>query len=171
VIGSITWDATSKLFTINGTMFVDGSAKIANGALNQYNGQGTLYLSGTFLIDTGSKLCAVSSGSTCDFNAWNPNTELFAIIVNGTGGQDPAGVSIHIKDGAFEGALYGTGKIRPEGASSVSGPMVASEVQLGYNVSSGGQSIFFPALTTAPIGLPGIPNAHANPQPPYGFSG
>ena len=171
VVGSLAWDATNKQFTINGTMFVDGSASITNGALNKYQGQGTLYLSGTLLINNGSKLCALTSGSTCDFTSWNPNTEMFAIIVNGTGGQDPAGVSVWIYNSAFEGALYGTGKIRPEGTSAISGPMVASEVELGYNVSTGGQSISFPALTTAPIGLPGIPNAHATVSPPRSFSG
>ncbi len=38
------------MLTVAGTIFIDGSAKFSNGALNQYNGQATIYLSGTFLF-------------------------------------------------------------------------------------------------------------------------
>ena len=73
--GSISWDAIKKVLTVSGTIFIDGSAYIQNGAVNEYNGQATLYLSGTFLMKN-SKLCAGLSAnkSTCDVATWNPNT-------------------------------------------------------------------------------------------------
>jgi hypothetical protein len=165
------WNASTKTFTIAGTIYIDGSASITNGSLNQYNGQGTLYLSGTFQMTANAKLCGAASGGNCDWNAWNPNTELFGIVANGTF-ANPAGVSIWLKDGQFQGALYGTGTIRPEGTEQTEGPMIASEVELGYNVSTGSQvASSFPLITTIPAGLPGVPNVHADPQPPTGFTG
>ena len=68
--------ATAKLLTISGTMFIDGSAIISNSSPAQYNGQGTLYLSGTFRMPAGSRMCASLSGSNCDIAGWNPNTAL-----------------------------------------------------------------------------------------------
>lgn len=171
-VGELSWDASTRVLTVLGTMYIDGSAKIANGLLNSYNGQGTLYLSGTFYVTNGSKLCGLISGSNCDWVSWNPNTELFGIIANGTGGQNPAGVSIWLYNAQFQGGLYGTGTVRPEGTTQTQGPMVASEVELGYNVSTASQTTRgFPLITTIPSGFPGVLNTYAQPQAPTGYSG
>ena len=45
----------TKTLTVNGTIFIDGSAKVSNSARQPYNGQGTLYLSGTLLFN--ASLC------------------------------------------------------------------------------------------------------------------
>jgi hypothetical protein len=74
-------------------------------------------------------------------------------------------------DAQFQGAQVATSKIRWEGTSSTMGPAIASEVEIGYNVSSGGASAGFALITKVPIGLPGVPNAHATPQPPTYGSG
>ncbi len=170
--GQLKWDVSTKTLTVKGTIFIDGSVKITNGALNQYNGQATLYLSGTFLMNNGSKLCGGISGANCDYASWNPNTELFTIVAGGTGGQVPAGVSAYINGGQFQGAIFGTGKVRLEGATQVDGPLVGSEVELGYNVSSGTSTGYgFPTVTTVPVGMPSNPAVYAQPNPPQMFSG
>ena len=48
-----------SVLTVRGTMFIDGSAKIDNGATNSYTGQGVIYMSGTLLIKN-SKLCGTA---------------------------------------------------------------------------------------------------------------
>jgi hypothetical protein len=170
--GELSWNVASKTLTVKGTIFIDGSAAITNGALNRYNGQATLYLGGTFLMNAGSKLCGKVSGTSCDWAGWNPNTTLVGIVANATGGQDPVGVSIWLKDGQYQGALYATGKIRLEGTEQTQGPMIASEIQLGYNVSTSSQvANAFPLITTIPNGFPGVPNVHADPQPPVAYTG
>src|SRR5215210_4137260 len=78
--GELSWNATTKTLTVKGTIFIDGSARVSNGALNTYNGQATLYLSGTFR-QTGS-LCGSVSAGACAFSTWNPNTELLTIVAN-----------------------------------------------------------------------------------------
>jgi hypothetical protein len=170
--GVLTWDATAKLLTVNGTMYIDGSATVSNAAITKYTGQGVLYLSGTFKIN-GSKLCAaIAPGATvCDWAGWNPNTEMFGIVADGSGGQNPAGYGIHLNDAQFQGALYATAKIRLEGTTATAGPVIGSTVELGYNTQAGGASAGFALITKVPIGLPGVPNAHASPMPPVYGSG
>jgi hypothetical protein len=56
VNGELSWNAATHALTVSGTIFIDGSAYINNGAVNTYKGQAALYLSG-FLLKN-SKLCA-----------------------------------------------------------------------------------------------------------------
>ena len=53
--GELSWNNTTKTLTVRGTIYIDGSAKIDNGALDEYNGQASIYLSGSFYLN--GKLC------------------------------------------------------------------------------------------------------------------
>ena len=102
--GEISWNSTSKTLTVKGTIFIDGSAKISQNA--NYNGQATLYLSGTMLFN--GSLCGVPTGSSCVFANWNPNLEMLTIVANGTGGQVNAGDSVLFANNQyFQGGLFG----------------------------------------------------------------
>jgi hypothetical protein len=165
--GEITWNATTKTLIVQGTIFIDGSAKISNSAINTYNGQAALYLSGTFR-GTGS-LCGASSGTACDFATWNPNSELLTIIANGNGGSNVnAGDSIQFdNNNYFEGALYGTNAIEFGNNVNVGGPIVGSQILLSNNLTTNN----FPTVTTVPAGMPSNPAVYAQPNPPQLFAG
>ena len=106
--GELSWNATSKTLTVKGTIFIDGSAKVSQTA--NYNGQATLYLSGTMLFN--GSLCGVPTGASCIFANWNPNTEMFTVVANGTGGQVNAGDSVLFANNQyFQGGLFGTGNV------------------------------------------------------------
>ena len=77
--GELSWDANTRVLTVFGTMFIDGSVKVTNGLLNSYNGQGTIYLAGTVYMNNNTKLCGGIFGFNCDFSSWNPNTEMLKI--------------------------------------------------------------------------------------------
>ncbi len=160
--GELSWNALSKVLTVSGTIFIDGSAYIQNGAVNEYNGQATLYLSGTFLIKN-SKLCAglAAGGGSCDVSTWNPNTELLCVVANGNGGQVNAWDSIQITSAFFQGALFATKSIDTDTTSQVDGPMVGDQVNLGQSVNTS-----FPTITQVPVGMPSNPTVYAQPDPP-----
>ncbi|HJY25805.1 MAG TPA: hypothetical protein VJ649_09055, partial [Actinomycetes bacterium] len=82
--GELSWNASTKVLTVAGTIYIDGSLKSTN-SLATYNGQAVIYLSGTFWNN--GKLCAAVSGGNCDFAGWNPNTEMLTITTEGSGGQ------------------------------------------------------------------------------------
>ena len=73
---------------MNGTIFIDGSVEIENGAVNTYNGSSTMYVSGTLLMKN-SKLCQATTGSgssmTCTTASWDPATRMFCIVAGGNG--------------------------------------------------------------------------------------
>lgn len=166
--GELSWNATTKILTVSGTIYIDGSLKAANGSLNQYNGQATIYLSGTFYMANNTKLCGGISGSTCDFGAWNPNTEMLTITSEGTGGLAGAGNGILMDNNSiFQGALYAVGNIQYTNNSRSDGPMIANELKFANNV----QNDSFPTITVVPVGQPGNPAVYAQPNPPQNFNG
>jgi hypothetical protein len=164
--GELSWNATTKTLTVTGTIYIDGSAKVSNGALNVYNGQATLYLSGTFWQN--GSLCGAISGTACNFSGWNPNSEMLTIVANGSGGQVNPGDSIQVANNfSFQGGLFGTNNVELGNNVNVDGPIVGSQIILSNNLSTNA----FPTITTVPVGMPSNPAVYAQPNPPQSFSG
>lgn len=163
--GELSWNNTTKLLTVKGVIFIDGSAYISNSAVNQYNGQASLYLTGTFTISGTAQLCAAIASGNCNFGGWNPNTEMLMIVANGgsTGSN-----SIEVANSArIEAGLYATHDLQIHNTALAEGPMVAEVVQF----SNSTQTKPFPVINTVPAGTPGNPNVFAEPQPPYAYTG
>jgi len=164
--GELSWNATTKTLTVTGTIFIDGSAKISNSAVNTYNGQATLYLSGTFYAN--GSLCAAVSGTSCNFAGWNPDTEMLMIVANGNGGQVTPGDSIQIANNfAYQGGLMATNAVEFGNNVNVDGPIVGSQIVLSNNLTTNA----FPYITTVPVGMPSNNEVFAQPNPPQSFSG
>lgn len=151
--GELSWNHTTKTLTVRGTIFIDGQAKVENGYLNTYVGQGVLYLSGSYYMANGSKLCAVAGAGDCDFNNWNPNQNFFAIVTNGNGGYGVyTGNSVNVSCyDRFQGGLFATNAVQFGAGAKHQGPLVASTIVLGSNV----ELKPFGNLDTVPSGLPG----------------
>ena len=167
-IGELSWNATTRTLTVKGTIYIDGSASITNGYTNVYNGQSTLYLSGTFLINNNSKLCGAVSGSNCAFSTWNPNNELLTIVTSGSGlgteGQD--GILVD-NNAQFQGGLFADYDVEFTNNARSDGPIVGRTVWLANNV----QNDQFPTITVVPVGMPGNPIVYAQPNAPEMFAG
>jgi Tfp pilus assembly protein PilX len=164
--GEIAWNNTTKTLTISGTIYIDGSARITNGGLNSYNGQGTLYLTGTFR-STGS-LCASISGSNCNFATWNPDFDMLMIVADGSGGQNDPGVGIFVDNNfSYQGGLYGTNAVQFGNNVNVDGPIVGSQIILANNLTTNA----FPNISIVPVGMPSNEEVYAQPNPPQGFTG
>jgi hypothetical protein len=166
--GELSWNATTRVLTVHGTMFIDGSLKLTNGLLNSYDGQGTIYLSGTVYVNNNTKLCGGIYGSGCDFSAWNPNTEMLTFVAGGSGGLAGTGVGILMDNGAqFQGGLFSSYAVRFVNNSRSDGPIVGSTMIFDNNVTNDQ----FDTITTVPVGMPGNPAVYAQPNPPQLYSG
>jgi hypothetical protein len=165
--GELSWNASTHVLTVKGTVYIDGSVVVDNGGTDTYDGQGSLYVSGTALIKN-TKLCAVVDGSgNCSANGWDPNSRLLVIVADGHGGQVAANDSIQLVSATFQGALYGTWAIENDTTSAVIGPMIGSTVILGQSVTTS-----FPAIRIVPTGMPALQNTiYAQPRPPTGYTG
>lgn len=168
-VGQLSWDHNTKMLTTYGTIYIDGSACACYGFSNvpiQYNGQATLYLSGTFQIKD-TKLCGGISGSSCDFNAWDPNKEMLIVVADGQGGQNPSGDGAQLVSAYFQGGLFTTYAIELDTSSNTEGPMIASTEIIGQTVTAHN----WPLITSIPDGAPGQPTIYAQPDPPGNFVG
>ena len=169
--GELSWNASTKVLTANGTIFIDGSAQIQNGAVNTYTGSATIYVSGTLLIKNSSICQAVANGQ-CTTSGWNPAQRMLVFVVNGNGSggapqsQVSGGDSVQLVSAYAQGALYATNAIDLGTTSQFDGPLDGSTVLLGQSTSS-----FFPGFTFVPAGMPGNPEVYAQPQPPQLYAG
>jgi hypothetical protein len=167
-LGELSWDATAKVLTIKGTIYIDGSATVDSAGypgnpVFTYNGQGTIILSGTFAVKN-AKICAAVSGGNCDFSAgaWDPNVKALIVVADGDGGFGgaqsqsnvvDAGNGVQIKGSSYQGALIANKDIDVETTSDEQGPMVSV-----YHWVESGQTgvLTFPAVHFAPSGGGGI---------------
>jgi hypothetical protein len=170
--GELSWNASTKTLTAVGTIFIDGSAYVNNGSINTYQGQATLYVSGTFLMKN-SILCAKLNAlaSACDTAGWNPNQQMMCIVSNGNGSlaqdaQVSVGDSVQLVSAYFQGAVFATNDVEVDTTSAIDGPIVGSNVKLGQSVTTS-----FPAITTVPAGMPSNPTVYAQPLSPANYSG
>ena len=165
--GELSYNASTKKLTINGSIFIDGSAtSTANDAT--YVGQGALILSGTFSMDNQDKLCVKVSGGNCDTDApWDPNLSGMFIFAAGDFGTElsndsgTAGNGIEIKKGQYQGGLFAANKIDATVTGTVvQGPMVSAygDVATGQGGELSFPSISFPTSGssgfTGPLPLP-----------------
>jgi Tfp pilus assembly protein PilX len=167
--GQLSWNATSRVLTVNGSIFIDGSVSVDTGwagnVVSTYIGQAVLYIYGTVLIKN-SSLCAVVQGNGCNqtAGAWDPNTTALIIAAHGDGSQGgvqaqvPNGDSIQLKSANFQGGLYGNSNIEVNTTSQAQGPLVSPHTILPGQTGT----ISFPSIQFAPYATPGtttLPNA------------
>ena len=166
--GELSYNASTKKLTINGSIFIDGSAtSTANDAT--YVGRGALILSGTFSMDNHDVICVkLTGGGDCDTAApWDPNVSGMFIFAAGDFGTElsndsgTAGNGIEIKKGQYQGGLFAGKNID----ATVTGTVVQGPMVSAYgNVSTGqGGELSFPPISfptsassgfTGPLPLP-----------------
>jgi len=184
--GELSWDAPSHTMTVSGVVYIDGSVRIGEpgGIIDEYNGpvvnghatiaQAALWTSGG--VTFAGTMCAVKNvgGTACDFQNWNPNTEMWIIAAHGVGASGSGSTnSIGMSGGSssnptqWQGGLWGTQTINLSGWSFIEGPAI------GGSAAISGQAVArpFPLITSLPLGTPGNPNTYAQPNPPGNFSG
>jgi hypothetical protein len=185
-LAELSWNVSTCVLTIKGTIFIDGSIYVAptcGGGTARYSGVATVVASGTFGMKN-SNICATHPGYTgaCDYSAttpWDPNQAALVIVADGAAGGCCAqgqgsdfntGEGIEIKNANFQGALIANNAVRAETTSKVQGPMISV-----YNAVFAGESndIIFPPILFAPSGGGGIINDPPKPQllPPQNFAG
>jgi hypothetical protein len=139
-IGQLSWDSTTKVLTIKGTIFFDGPIQVSS-ATASYQGQATIYSSGTITFINNARLCGVAA---CDAT-WAPATNLMVIVAGA-----PTGTGLTITNNAiYQGAAYVVADYSLVNNSANWGPVIANHFDLSNN--SGG----FMPIGGFPSGTPG----------------
>ena len=146
--GELSWNHVTKVLTVSGAVFIDGSATIDSIGAMTYVGQGALFLSGQFSVN-GTRLCAVlSGGSGCSFASWNPNTTYLAVATNARYFGSPTTYGVVFTASSFQGGLYSTSSVDLGQTSDLDGGVIAAHVVLG-------QTTNISAANVVPSGLAG----------------
>jgi hypothetical protein len=187
VIGELSWDNSTKLLKIRGTIYIDGSVTFSQDATyqgvnssgvhpsNDYTGndsiggQAVLYISGTFSSNN-KRLCgwdtvhdqAAVTGSVCDFSKWTPNTSMLMVVAHGS----TTSISLGGGSGCYlQGAFYSMNLFDVGQQCRVEGPVISSTMNVGQGVNMKP----LPGITDLPVGAPGNPNTSGVPEAPaYG---
>jgi hypothetical protein len=179
--GELSWNNATRTLTVNGTVFIDGNVTATSSSQTPatYTGwgsctastpcDGVLYVTGTAYIN-GVKICAVVTGNNCDWNNWNPNTKMLAILANYQGTQQGVaagqGVVVGPSQTSFQGSLYANYQVVTGQSAATQGPLVS-----GTQTVVSGQSFqgSFPQINILPISIQGPPQAFYI-DPPTNFS-
>ena len=164
----LAWNSTTRVLTVTGTFFIDGSAKIENGTINSLQRACDVVSLGNVAHNKNSKLCALMSGANCDFTQnRNPSARLLVIVANGKGGQVPADTGIQLVSSHFQGALF-----RPTRSTSGRRPLADGPISTASRLSWATVSnSAFQGSAVVPVGMPGNPAVYAQPNPPQLYSG
>jgi Tfp pilus assembly protein PilX len=161
--GQLSWNNTTKVLTLSGTIFIDGNIDFASDGLMRYSGMAAIYTTGSVRFRQ-SILCAqINAANTgCD-PAWtNSTTNVLVFVTQGTGTPALTGAGITLEQSSgFQGALFAAGNMTFENNTWVQGPMIADREVIN-------NSMFFnyiPTLVNVPFGAPGTPIVKYNLAP------
>lgn len=145
-IGRLAWDASTKVLTISGTVFIDANLSISGTSQARYTGTGTIYMNGSVSVSGTSSLCgppATPSGSTCS-GQWDPSTGALEIVaLNGWSNSGNSELNV---------IAFVVGSYSGSGTSYVTGPVIADSATMSGNTK-------FTPITIPPPGAPGVTTA------------
>ena len=174
--GQLSWNATTRVLTVVGTVFFDGSITMTTSG-NQpitYTGTGSggactnngdcqavIYADGDISVNS-EKLCAKlnAQGNDCDWSNWDPNKKILILASNG-----PTGVTAGPSQTAFQGGLYATNTVATGQGAVTEGPLVSGTKTVVLGQQFGGT---FPPITILPFSIQQQPGGFYV-SPPYNF--
>jgi hypothetical protein len=150
-IGELSWDASKKVLTVLGTIYIDGSATVTANAT--YKGRAVMFLTGIFMMNAnGQTMCAVlTAGGDCDTSPgkWDPNVNVLVVDAQGTDGSTPANGILMTLKSEFQGGLVAKNAISLGQNAIAQGPMdsITSFVSAGQS-----NNLSFPSIKILPGG-------------------
>jgi hypothetical protein len=141
--GEMSWDSTTKVLTVAGTIWFDGELKMQNTEHATYDGRAVVYFARKATIENQAWLCAVAG---CPTTGWNPSSDLLVLV---SGAPDVPAFVIQ-NDAKFQGAVYVVGGFQLNNAATMHGPVIASSLDLINNGLPAG----WPEPLTLPSGVP-----------------
>jgi len=148
-VGSLSWNNSTGLLTISGTVFIDGNLNFTGNAAVHYTGNGTIYVNGVVNPTGNVSVCgppntSASAGSACS-QTWNPTQgELGIVALNPSSQTNAFNITGNQE---WDIVAYAVGTVNVTGNASIRGPVIADGANLTGNF---GVSI----PTTPPSGAP-----------------
>jgi hypothetical protein len=159
LVGELSWDRTTRVLTIKGTVFRDGNFRFDDdGTVVHYQGRGIIYASGDLEFD--EQVCAGGSGTgSCTsypypgstMGTWDPTQNILILLTARDSEYDQGGTSCSPsgtatcpnghKPGAFQGIVYANGDCLIHEQFQLSGPVMCNTISVP--VESDGMPSFY----------------------------
>ena len=130
--GNISWNATTHVFTITGTVFIDGNLSFAGTTSAVIQGRGTIYTTGTIGFSGQANICeSPTSGSPCLGN-YDANQNLLVFAAYNNGSHTTTGFTLTGQN-TFEGIAFTNGVLSEGGNATLHGPVLADTATMAGN--------------------------------------
>jgi len=160
-VGQLSWNNTTKVLTITGSVFIDGNLTISQ--TGSYSGTGVIEVSGTITFNGNStKFCAANPCNTAA-NAWqgtSGNNSMLTLVSLAT--SNASAVQFTDNSQTFQGSLWtqpSSGLHFVKNGVTVEGPMSLGSFDASFNNAT---FIPLPLITNMPVGAPLPPNTGAS---------
>jgi len=160
-VGQLSWNNTTKVLTITGSVFIDGNLTISQ--TGSYSGTGVIEVSGTITFNGNStKFCAANPCNTAA-NAWqgtSGNNSMLTLVSLVT--SNASAVQFTDNSQTFQGSLWtqpSSGLHFVKNGVTVEGPMSLGSFDASFNNAT---FIPLPLITNMPVGAPLPPNTGAS---------
>lgn len=164
-VGQLSWNHTTHVLTVNGSIFLDGNVTIANTAT--YTGTAIVEAAGTITFTGNNQtLCAVYNNSTkdCDFTHWQGSSTNKSMLTLAALNVKKAAAAINFSGNAesFQGSIWmpSTSTITfAKNGVHIEGPIAVGSFDATFN-----NAVFepLPVITNMPVGAPIPPNTSAS---------
>ena len=134
IIGELSWNVTTRVLTIKGTIFFDGNAVFHthDAAAWHYHGRGVIYISRNWHND--EPACAGSATTDCRTNGmptWDTNTDLLVLVIGGKNTPGSNDFDFHRNNSAFQGAIYSVNTCNIRETAYMQGPLNCGAYDFG----------------------------------------
>jgi hypothetical protein len=160
--GQLSWNASTKQLTVNGSVFLDGNLTISQSA--QYTGTAVLEVAGTVTFNgNATQLCATAV-NPCNFNAWqgsSGNNSMLTLVALSTN-TSIASVTFTDNSQTFQGSLWTQPTAHMtfvKNGVTVEGPISIGSFDATFNNASFKP---LPVIKNMPTGAPIPPNTSAS---------
>jgi Tfp pilus assembly protein PilX len=153
-VGQLQWNNTTRVLSITGSVFIDGSLLI-NQSLT-YTGVGVIEVSGTVTVSgNGRTVCAVAS---CSISNWQGQTGNNQMLTLASLASNTTAVSFDNNNQTFQGSLWtqpSSSLTFLKNGDSLQGPMSIGKFDSTFNNASLQP---LPVIKNMPVGAPVPPN-------------
>jgi len=163
-VGQLSWNNSTKVLTVNGSIFIDGNLTISQSGM--YTGTGVIEVAGTITFNGNSTaLCAESPCNTSS-SAWqgtSGNNSMLTLVALSAGNS--TAIQFTNNSETFQGSVWtqpNSGMSFVKNGVTVEGPMSIGSFDASFNNAT---FIPLPVIKNMPVGAPLPPNTGASVGP------
>ncbi len=158
-VGQLTWNASTRQLTVNGSIFVDGNMTISQSLT--YTGAAVIEVAGIVTVNgNATSICA--TGPPCDFTSWQGGSANRSMLTLAPLAQNTNAITFTNNNQTFQGSLWtqpSSAMTFQKNGVAIEGPVSVGRFDSSFNNA---QIKALPTIVNMPVGAPIPPNTSAS---------